>query len=69
MIANSVDKTNFPHKLLLTNTQVLQIFEACVLVNNNLYEKLDSSIEFLIKFDERNLVLLQFHFLLQVLTY
>ena len=69
MIANSVDKTNFPHKLLLTNTQVLQNFEACVLVNNNLCEKLDSSIEFLIKFDERNLMLLQFHFLLQVLTY
>ena len=34
-------------------TKALQIFETCVLVNNNLCGKLVSSLEFRIKFDER----------------
>ena len=33
--------------------KALHIFEICVLVNNNLYGKLLSSLQFLIKTDER----------------
>ena len=48
--------------------KALQIFETCVLVNNNLCRKLFSSLESPRTFNER-LKLLRFHFLLQILTY
>ena len=36
--------------------KALQIFETCVSVNNNLFEKLVSSLEHPLKFDERRKV-------------
>ena len=46
----------------------LRIFETCVSVDNNLCENLVLSLEFPIRFEERY-KLLQFNFLLQILTY
>ena len=48
--------------------KILRIFETSVSVNNNLYGKLVSSLEFLIKFDERFKVT-PIPFLFQILTY
>ena len=48
--------------------KTLRIFETCVSVNNTLCGKLVSSLEFPIKLI-KDLKLLQFHFLLQILTY
>ena len=53
MIRNSIDESNFSHKLLLTNTQASKICKTCVLVNNNLCGKFVLSTEFAIKLDER----------------
>ena len=57
-------------KFILANkpfAKALGVFETCVSVNNNLYEKLVSSLVLQIKFDERFTTSVQF--LLQILTY
>ena len=39
MIGNSDDESNFPHELLLTNRQVVNLRKA--FANNSIYQKLD----------------------------
>ena len=49
-------------------SKALRIFEICVSVNNNLCGKIVSSLEYLIKFDER-FKITSVPFLFQILTY
>ena len=49
--------------------KTLRRFAICLLVNNNSCEKLVSSIELLMKFDDNNKPPFFFHFLLQILLY
>ena len=62
MLCNSLDIKNPPNCIISDScvfedfiyyASVLRIFETCVLVNNSLWEKLDSSLSSPTAFDER----------------